>query len=307
MAFVFLSCEDESDQALDTTQWKRETAPVLRDSIDGINYQVASDPHVFMENGTLNMIYTGDADGIPSIKLATGNALNNWTIEKTLLGSLGPSGLDIYKETGFYRKSSTGKHQIYYIGYNDEDAYESQIFLAEADELEGPYVQQDAPLVSKGLLAGKNVYSITSPSVVEHEGKLYMAFIGWNDSPENVTEVWIIGATSTDQGHSWSDFQLVDTRIGMEGQVTKTTDNRFIAVRTGEYEDKEAIFYSSALHPFGPWMEKEDPILIQAGAPFEKDQIIAPQIFIVPETGEEILFYTGADQSLGWWVMMARE
>ena len=129
---------------------------------------------------------------------------------------------------------------------------------------------------------------MTSPSVVEHEGVLYMVFIGWNAKPNEVTEVWIIGAKSTDEGHNWSDFQLVDTKIGMEGQITKNLDGSYVAVRTGEYKDIEAIFYATANHPFGPWNEDKEPILIQAGAPNEKDEIIGAQITIDINSGNNI-------------------
>lgn len=288
-------------------EWNREAEPVLRDSIISENYQAASDAHVFLDGDTVRMIYTGDHKGKPAIKLARYNDINDWSPSITLLGSVGPSGLDAHKETGFYRQASNGKHQIFYIGYDHEATYEAQIFLAEADFIEGPYTQMIAPVVPKGTIAGKNVYCMTSPSVVEHQGTLYMTFIGWDNSPNNVSEVWVMGATSDDEGHHWSNFQIVDTRIGMEGQVTKVENDQYIAVRTGDFENKEAIFYATASHPFGPWKENENPILIQAGPPFEKDEIIAPQIYIEPSSGEEILFYTGADHSIGWWIMMARE
>ncbi len=301
------ACTIEESDPPGIVEWTREASPVLRDLILDENYQVASDAHVFMEGNTLRMIYTGDANGKPAIKIANSNGLDNWKPSTTLLGSVGPSGLDSHKETGFHRETSTGKHQIYYIGYDNETTYEAQIFLAEADSLNGPYTQMNEPAVAKGTIAGKEVYCMTSPSVVDHKGTLYMIFIGWDNSPNNVTEVWVMGATSNDEGRTWTDFQLVDTRIGMEGQVTKVNDNNFIAVRTGDYEDKEAIFYSTASHPFGPWTEKEDPILVQTGSSLEKDEIIAPHIFIEPGSGEEILYYTGADYSIGWWIMMARE
>jgi len=304
---VFQSCEKDEPNVIDFTEWNREENPVLRDSIINENYQVASDAHVFMDGDSLKMIYTGDENGKPAIKLANANAIDDWTPSGTLLGAVGPSGLDSHKETGFYRKTTNGKHQIYYIGYDNEATYEAQIFLAEADSLNGQYTQMNAPVVAKGLIAGKNVYCMTSPSVVEHQGTLYMNFIGWDNSPNNVTEVWVMGATSKDNGHTWNDFQIVETRIGMEGQVTKVIENEFIAVSTGDFGDKEAIFYSTASHPFGPWTESENPILVQAGPPFEKDEIIAPHIFIDPATNEEILFYTGADYAKGWWIMMAKE
>ena len=306
LSLALHACNKDNLEPISIIEWDRETNPVLQDTIVSENYQTASDPHVFMDNNSLSMIYTGDNEGKPAIKLANANTINNWSPTKTLLGAVGPSGLDSHKETGFYRKASNGKHQIYYIGYNDEETYESQIFLAEADSLSGEYTQMNAPIIGKGLIVDKDVYCMTSPSVIEHQGLLYMTFIGWDDSPNKVTEVWVLGATSNDNGHSWNDFQLVDTRIGMEGQVTKLGDNKFIAVRTGDFESKEAIFYSTSDHPFGPWTELENPILVQAGPPYEKDAIIAPQIFIDPISNEEILFYTGADFDIGWWVMMAK-
>jgi len=311
IALLFYSCEKDVNNPTDNiTEWTRASQnPIFRDFIRSENYEVASDPHVFFdENAQLKMIYTGSGvNGKPAIKLASGNSWNSWTNGISLIHLTGPSGLDSHKETGFYRKSSTDKHQIYYIGYNDENTYEAQIYLAESDSLNGQYSQMTQPVVSKGMIAGKNVYCMTSPSVVEHQGLLYMTFIGWDASPNNVTEVWIIGATSSDEGHTWSNYQLVDTKIGMEGQVTKTTDGKFIAVRTSDYENKEAIYYSIAIHPFGPWTENEVPILIQAGTPFEKDEIIAPQITIDPNTEKQYLYYTGADYQIGWWIMLAEK
>ena len=302
---IVVSC-DENDTNPVINGWEREMGgPVFRDFIISENYQTASDAHIFYDGGTLNMIYTGDYNGKASIKLSKGSSLNTWTPVSTLLGDVGPSGLDSHKETGFYRKTPSGKHQIYYIGYDNESTYEAQVFLAEADSIEGPYIQMNQPIIPKGMIAGKNVYCITSPSVVKHGGLLYMMFIGWNNSPSNVTEVWIMGATSSDEGYTWSDFQIVETKIGMEGQVTKVGESEFIAVRTGEFENVEAIFYATASHPFGPWDELDNPILVQAGAPYEKDEIIAPQITINPSNGEQVLYYTGADYDLGWWIMMA--
>jgi hypothetical protein len=54
-----------------------------------------------------------------------------------------------------------------------------------------------------------------------------------------------------------------------------------------------------------PWNEISEPILIQAGAPYEKDEIIAPQITIDINTGKQYLYFTGADYQKGYWIMMA--
>lgn len=181
------------------------------------------------------------------------------------------------------------------------------MYLAESDELEGPYTQLAEPVVPRGNIADEEVYLITSPSVGEHDGLLYMIFLGWDASPDEVTEVWVIGATSNDQGHTWTDFQKVDARIGMEGQITKIAEGEFVAVRTGEYKKEEAIFYATASHPFGPWNEQPDPILVQAGPPFEADEIIAPQILNDKSNDKQYVYYTGADYQRGWWIMLAEK
>lgn len=307
LLFVIGSCDKDRKES-QKDQWQRNIHnPIFRDFIPSENYQTASDPHVFFENNKLKMIYTGDVNGKPAIKLASGDSWNDWTKDRSLLFLTGPSGKDSHKETAFYRKSSKGKHQIYYIGYDDENTYEAQIFLAESDSLTGKYTQMSQPVISKGIIADKNVYCITSPSIMEHEGLLYITFIGWNASPNNVTKVWIIGAISSDEGHTWSKYQIVDTKIGMEGQVTKISDNNFVSVRTGEFEDKEAVFYATAPAPFGPWKEQEKPIITQGGLPYEKDEIIAPQITIDPITRKQYLYYTGADYQMGWWIMLAEK
>jgi len=308
MFCIAISCEDITNSSPDqTSEWVRDSQnPVLRDPYPIENYESASDGHVFYDDdGNLNMIYSGDSGGNSSIKLARGKSMSDWEVDSAILDQPNSANLDINKETSFYRKSNTGKHQIYYIGYQDS-TYKSQIFLAESDNLEGPYTQIPTPVVPRGEIVGKDVYCMTSPSIVEHEGKLYIIFIGWNNSPYEVTEVWVIGAISEDDGHTWSDYRMVDTPIGMEGQLTKLADGSFVAVRTGEYMDKEAIMYGTSKHPFGPWDNHAKPIITPMDDVLEKDEIIAPQITIDQNTGDEYLFYTGVDYLKGWWMMVAK-
>ncbi len=84
---------------------------------------------------------------------------------------------------------------------------------------------------------------MTSPSIFKHNGLLYLTFIGWNDSPSKVSEVWVLGATSTDDGYTWSNFQVVETKIGMEGQVTKAPDGSFYSVYTSDYKKMRAFLF----------------------------------------------------------------
>jgi hypothetical protein len=102
---------------------------------------------------------------------------------------------------------------------------------------------------------------MTSPSVVEHDGSLYIAFLGWDAPPDLVTTVWILGARSTDHGVTWEPVQEIDAAIGMEGQITKGPDGLYYAARTAEHNGDEAIFVGRATHPFGLYEEFPHPVL----------------------------------------------
>ncbi|MFK7931393.1 MAG: hypothetical protein AB8H79_24645, partial [Myxococcota bacterium] len=286
--------------------WVRSGEPVLRDPIPEENYQSASDGHVFRDqDGTLRMVYSGDVDGASSIKLATGSDWQTWQVTGGLLTEVGPSGLDRNKETSFYRLATDGTHQIYYIGYNDEDEYKSQIYLAEASAIEGPYTLADAPIVRRGPQDGKEVYLMTSPSVVAHENVLYMAYLGWDAPHDAVTAVHVYGVTSTDDGRTWSEPKEVAVPIGMEGQITAGPDGRFYAVALADFAGGPGISLGVADAPFGPYEMLDEPILVKQGAPHEVDDATAPQITFDESNRTARLYYVGVDYATGWWMMMA--
>lgn len=285
------------------------TEPILEDMFNG--YGFASDIHVFESEGQIYGIYSGSQereDDSSSIKLATSTDYINWEKQGVLLGSDNPSDLDYNKETAFYRYSeSRGKHQIYYIGYVDEDEYASQIFLTESDSPDGPYIKvNDNPIIPLGIQAGRDVKSITSPSIVEYEGTLYIAYCAWDAPHEAVTEVWIIGATSTDGGLTWSNYQEVNVPVCMEGQLTIGPDGKFYSLGTvGDESDGVATFtLARADHPFGPYESVGTVLKRDINNDFEKE-FIAPQITFDTKTNKAYLYYAGADYAIGWWIMIA--
>lgn len=286
--------------------WDRTEEPVFRDRFASGSYEVASDGHVFRSGpNDLNMIYTGDDSDFPSIRLARRTANGEWERRGTLLGASSGAPLPQSKETPFYRLGPDGEHQIYFIGYANEETYESAVYLAVAATLDGPYTVLPDPVVPLGRIAERDVRVITSPSVIDHDSELLMAFLGWDDF-QNVTRVWVLGAQSADNGRSWTEFREIDAPIGMEGQITTAPDGSYIAVRTGEAPNgREAIFAGCADHPFGPYETIERPLLTQSGPPWETDEIIAPQVFYDTSADAIRLFYTGADYQRGWWTMEA--
>lgn len=286
--------------------WERTDTPVFRDRFASGVYEVASDAHVFRSGpDSLHMIYMGDDSDFSSIKLALQDAGGVWERQTTLLGAGTGTEIPQSKETPFYRLGPDGEHQIYFIGYEDEETYESAIYLAVADSLAGPYSILPDPVVPLGSMAGRDVRVITSPSVIDHNGELLMAFLGWDDF-RNVTQVWALGAQSNDNGRSWTGFREIAAPIGMEGQITPNPEGGYVAVRTGETASgREAIFAGCAAHPFGPYEMIERPLLAQSGSPWETDEVIAPQVFYDTPANEIRLFYTGADYQRGWWIMEA--
>lgn len=290
--------------------WQRSKEPVLRSSMFhipllNVGYEAASDPHAFQTpSGAWRMIYSADDSDQISIKLAKLSKNSVWEEGPVLLGPSTGQKQPRLKETAFYHLASSGEHQIYFIGYDDEETYLSEIYLAVSDNLEGPYSVISEPVVPRGVIADRDVYLITSPSVVEHEGALHIVFLGWNGF-EDVTEVWSLGAISKDGGRTWAGFEEVDTPIGMEGQITRTPNGNYAAVRTGEYGEGEAIFIACGAHPFGPYAKQDAPILAQQGPPWEVDEITAPALAFDQTSQEPTLFYTGADHSKGWWIMSA--
>lgn len=166
---------------------QRDNGPVLQDEEFDSGYEVAADPHVFRTpTNSIKMVYTGPdpvlgSNGHATIKLASLDANGQWHPDTELLLGSASNDLDLNKETSFYRLVDSGKHQIYYIGYASGDVYNSQIFMAQANQLEGPYTLSSEPLISTGEIDGFQVHTITSPSIVEYNHQLYMVYCAWND------------------------------------------------------------------------------------------------------------------------------
>lgn len=281
--------------------WNRHDDPVLRDPELGIAFEVAADPHVFRtRNGALQMVYSGPhpSNDYATIKLASATSHFDWAPGAVLLEGSNSGGLDLNKETSFYRLAKSGKHQIYYIGYEDSE-YKAQIFMAEADTLEGPYSLPTAPIIPLMVQHGLNVKVMTSPSIVEHEDRLYMAYCAWDDFPVP-TIVKVHGATSDDDGKSWDLVGEVPVPSCMEGAFTSGPDGYFYAVS----QDEGNMFtIGRSEKPFGTYDMLPQPVMTSAGAPWEIDEMNTPQLFF--ENDKAYLYYSGADYSKGWWTMLA--
>ncbi|MDU9003608.1 glycoside hydrolase family protein [Sedimentitalea todarodis] len=313
VATILITCATTQVQADDARacartfkDWTPDGQPVLRDRVPEENYEVASDSHVFrIPDGRLRMVYAGDSGGTISIKLARSNDWTTWRDGPVLIGPDQGGRKARKKETPFYRRAENGEHQIFFIGYANETTYRSQVFLAVADKLNGPYRMKSKPVIPIGQIGGESVGTITSPGIVEHDGKLFMTFVAWDDY-RNVSQIWPMGAVSDDDGRTWKNIRKVKAPVAMEGQITRTPDGRFLSVRNGEFQETEAIFLGCATHPFGPYHELTAPVITKSGGRWDRDEITAPQITFDPVSGAAHLFYTGAQSQKGWWILHAR-
>lgn len=287
--------------------WTRVEGRVLYDVVEG--YPSAADAHVFRDDsGELTAIYSGADPNEPeysAIKFARGSEPAVWELGGALLnGTDAPVG-QLHKETSFYRRASDGTHQIYYIAYDDEETYRSQIFRAESAELEGPYTVQLEPSIARGLQGENDIQVMTSPSIVESDGTLYMFYCAWSHFEGNDDlQVWVHGATSDDDGDTWTVLGEVDVPVCMEGSLTEGPDGMFYAVAQSE----GGITLGRAGEPLGPYEMLPEPVLTPAGPPYEIDELIAPQLYF--EDDVLFLYYSGAnysdtDHELGWWTLLA--
>lgn len=280
--------------------WVRHDGPVLRDRLLLGLYEAASDAHVFDHAGTRAMIYSGDDGGASAIVLAS-RADGTWRRRGVLLGPSRQRG-PRHKETAFHRATRDG-HAIWFVGYEDEEAYAARLYRATAPALEGPWRIDPEPVVGLGDTDGRDVALVTSPSVVEAPDGLLMTWLGW-DAFDGVTEVWTFAARSVDGGETWSAPRAVDLPIGMEGQVTRRPDGGYVAVATRDAGGgREGIFAACADAPLGPWVAMPDPLLVLARDRWEVDEITAPSIAY--EGGLPRLYYTAAEHARGWRIMRA--
>ena len=274
--------------------------------------EFSGDPFVWeAAPGDYRMVYTDSVDDRQAIAMATSTDLVEWTPngstqfpDGVVLQGAGPGGQDPHLETAVYRKADNGAHQIFYIGYVDEETYHSAIYVAEAPDIDGPYTRAADPILS-WTPDGADAAAMTSPTIVEQDGTLYMTYIGWEAFPDG--PVSIMGATSIDDGRSWKKVGPLSGEeiFGVEAETVKGPDGLFYRVGiTADDQGGDVITLGQAEHPFGPYTELPEPILTPGGPEVgEGETIMSPSLLFVPETETAYLFYAAVDTG-GWpWVV----
>ena len=271
----------------------------------------AADPYVWMQSpGHYRMVYTDSANDHQVIAMATSTDLVHWRPisdsqypNGVILQGAGPGGQDGYLETATFRKTEDGKYQVFYIGYSNESTYHSAIYEAEATNMDGPYTREAKPVIS-WTPKGADAQSMTSPTIVEYQGKLYMTYVGWASFPNG--PVTIMGATSTTDGRSWNKVGPLswDNIFGVEADTEKGPDGLFYRVGiTSDAQGNDVISLGRASQPFGPYTVLPEPILVRGGPSVgEGNTIMSPSLLFVPGQSTAYLYYAAVDTG-GWpWV-----
>ncbi len=271
----------------------------------------AADPHVWEESpGQYRMVYTDAVEERQAIAMATSTDLVSWTPianaqypDGVVLAGAGPGGQDLNQETAVYRRTDDGQHQIFYIGYADEIEYHTAIYKAEASEIEGPYLREADPVIP-WTPGGPDSFAMTSPTIVEHNGQLFMTYIGWQSYPDG--PVINVGATSDDDGRTWDKHGELswDDIFGVEAHTEPGPDGLFYRVGiTGDTQGGDVITLGRAPHPFGPFTTLAEPILVPGGARVgEGDTIMSPTLMFRDDIETAYMLYAAVDTG-GWpWV-----
>jgi hypothetical protein len=146
---------------------------------------------------------------------------------------------------------------------------------------------------------------MTSPTIVEHEGTLFMSYLGWATFPDG--PVTLAGATSNDDGRSWQKVGALswDDIFGVEAHTEKGPDGMFYRVGVGgDAAGDDVLLLGRAQHPFGPYEVRPEPILTEGGpAVGEGDSVMSPSLLFDDTTGTAYMHYAAVDTG-GWpWVV----
>lgn len=269
----------------------------------GSSGSFAADPHVWA-NGINDyyMVYTSEFSGAQAISMARSTDLVTWTpivspqySSEHILRGAGPAAGQAHQETAVYYKTPGGQHQIYYIGYDSEATFQSQIYRATASSIEGPYTREATPVLSFGASGSYDDAAMTSPSIVEHQGVLYMCYVAWADSPTGPSPTVInAGATSSDYGATWTKTGTISFSdiFGVEAHIEKGPDGKFYRVATETINSADALSIGVSAHPFGPYT-KHAGVLVPGGVGVgEVDSITAPSLFFNRADRRAYMFYS---------------
>lgn len=289
--------------------WTKWSDPVLRGQ-----YPLVGDPSVIRDGYILRMFYTcydPDKKG-PNICQATSTDGFTWvnldTVETKVKGRVLKTGTGRWEdthETSFVIKNG-GQFFLYYSGYVDKggslNSYPANLGLSVSSDGVNfrPYSSEPVMRTTPG---GYDNDSIFSPSIVKHDGVMYMVYAGhcWRNC-KNEPGINLLGATSRD-GINWTKREkpiLEGAQMPAffrkpgagEPELVKGPDGLFYLFYTAlQGDNPHVIGLGSSKNPFGPWKMSEEPIIIPQEGRFDEAEIVAPSVLI--ENGKIRMWFSG--------------
>ncbi len=264
----------------------------------------AGDPYVWKDStGTYRMLYTSEYASKQAIGMATSSDLVTWTPVSSpqygsefVLRGAGPASGQDHQETAFYRLSATGQHQIYYIGYDSEVEYHAAIYRATASTITGPYTREATPVINFGANGTYDDSIMTSPTIVDHYGTLYMNYVAWDDLLTGAPNVINAGAISTDDGATWTKTGTIawDNIFGVEGHIEEGPDGLYYRVAV-ESTPNDEIKAGWSAHPFGPYTTFDSVLTLGGAGVGEVDSITSPSLYFNTATRQVYMYYGAVD------------
>ncbi|MBN8526837.1 MAG: hypothetical protein J0M02_16005 [Planctomycetes bacterium] len=305
--------ESESQRIPGWGTWTKRVQPVLEGT-----YGIAGDPDVVRVGSELRMVFgafdpakapQGPAtcgahsiDGLAWTTIDTGDVL--------VPGRLIHPGTGTWEdthETPAWLQLPDNTWMMWFIGYIDVGGWvaSSPARIGAANSSDG---QTFAAIQATPVLSGSDdldSFSMTSPSVVLHEGVYHMVYAGWGYPEPGVFRGQILRATSTD-GVAWTRLpQPVLQRTSLPGfideslaepELLRAPDGTWLLLFTATHGDTgHDIGIASARTLDGPWLVCPQAIIRPTPGAFDAHMAVAPTALI--EDGRLRIWYAGSNAS----------
>ena len=287
-------------QSLGWSSWSQWLDPVWRGQ-----YPVVGDPSVILDKNLLRMYYTCfDPDKqSPTLCLAISGDGFNWDHVDTgaveegwLRGRVIETRIGTWEDTHETPEiiKWKGKYLLYFSGYvqrgNLLENFPAHLGLARSTDGIHFTRYSDKPIL-RTTSGWYDHDAIFSPSVIEHDGKLFMVYAGhcWTKCDSD-PGVFILGASSSD-GITWEKQKspLIEKSMmppwfeqwAGEPELIKGTDGYFYLFFTAVGEEKPyALGVARSVSPFGPWQINPEPIVVTTPDHFAETEVVAPSVLI---------------------------
>ncbi|MEA4974595.1 MAG: glycoside hydrolase family 43 protein [Paludibacter sp.] len=224
-----------------------------------------ADPTIYVENGKYYLSGTKNSKPLGFAMMESTN-LKDWSYPaetKCNEGMILTAGSETYGKQGFWAPQFLKENNRYYFTYTAS----SQVVLASADALTGPYLQ------TKPEPIDGSVHNIDSYLFKDDDGKYYLYHVRFNHG----NYIWVaefdfakgkIKAETLKQcftnTEAWEKTPAFDSNPIMEGPtVVKLKGVYYLFYSANHFRSMDyAVGYATAKSPYGPWTKHPNSPII---------------------------------------------